>query len=297
MDLIICLIVSALLFILWLIVHNYAKPTVHISDRKGGHLWKNKTEKQTLFCNICELLLNAQGFSCGYCGVACDKTSCMKVADKKLKCKQQRERKEISAEEFSHLYVKGNLANSLCKKCNNEVEYYHEPGIHGTRCCWCHNSFHDACATNDLTCDFGKWKDFVIPPFAVKARRTRKDPTLHLSEILEIPQWKTWSPLIVIVNIKSGSSEAEEVATLFRSILNPIQVVSLTSRGPAEALEIVKLSPVSCRILVCGGDGSVAWVLNTIHQMKLDNKVSVAICPIGKSLFLMLFSHLVVNPS
>ena len=281
MDLIIIVIVSVLLFILWLFVNNYAKPTVHISDRKGGHLWKNKTEKQTLFCNICELLLNAQGFFCEYCGVACDKASCMKIADKKLKCKQQRERKEVTPDEFHHLFVKGNLTHSLCKKCNNEIQYFHEPGIHGTRCCWCQESFHDACATNDLTCDFGKYRDFVIPPFAVKARRTRKDPTLHLSEISEILQWTTWNPLIVIANVKSGSSEADEVASLFRGILNPIQIVSLTSRGPAEALEIVKLSPVKCRVLVCGGDGSVAWVLNTINQMKLDNKVSVAICPIG----------------
>lgn len=132
-----------------------------------------------------------------------------------------------------------------------------------------------------MSCDFGRYRDFVIPPFAVKACRTRKAPTLHLTEITPIPQWTSWCPLVVIANIKSGSSEAEEVASLFRGILNPIQIFTLSSRGPAEALEIVKLSPVKCRILVCGGDGSVAWTLNTIHEMQLVNKVSVAICPIG----------------
>lgn len=281
MELVVFIIALVFLFILWLIVHNYAKPIVYISDGKGRHLWKKKNEKQTFFCNICELLLTTQGFSCEYCGVACDKQSCMRIADKKLKCKQQRERKEVSAEESRHLFVKGNLLSAACNKCNEEIVDFHEPGIHGSRCCWCQKSFHDICATSDLTCDFGAYQEFVIPPFAVKACRTRKAPNLHLTEITAIPSWTKWNPLIVIANIKSGSSEAEEVASLFRQILNPIQIVSLSSRGPAEALEIVKLSPVHCRILVCGGDGSVAWVLNTIHEMKLDYKTSVAICPIG----------------
>lgn len=281
MDPLLLAVVLLLLYVLWLIVQDYAKPTVHISDSKAWrHSWKPKNNL-TYFCNICELLLTAQGFTCEYCGVSCDKPSCMKIADKKLKCKQQRERKELSADDVPHLFVKGNLIKSNCKKCNLEIESAHEPGIHGVRCCWCHESFHDQCATSDLVCDFGMYQEFVIPPFAVKACRTRHAPKLHLQEITPIPQWKNWSPLVVIVNIKSGSSEADEVATLFRRILNPIQIISLSFRGPAEALEIVKLSPVKCRILVAGGDGSIAWVLNTIHEMKLDDKCAVAICPIG----------------
>lgn len=280
MDSLTIALVLGLLFILWLLVHKYAKPTVHISDGKKRHLWKLKSDI-THFCNICELLLSGSGFVCDYCSVACDKTSCMKIADKKIKCKQQRERKEILPEEFPHLFIRGNVEQSICKKCKKDIKYYHEPGIHGTRCCWCHESFHDECATSDLICDFGSYREFVIPPFAVKANRTRNAPTLHLTEITPIPQWEKWEPLIVIANINSGSSEADEVAGMFRRILNPIQVVSLSSRGPAEALEIAKLSPVKCRVLVCGGDGSVAWVLNTIHDMKIDDKVSVAICPIG----------------
>lgn len=280
MEPLIILLVSILLIILWLVTHHYAKPTVNIIDGRKGHLWKLKNSL-TYYCNICEHLLNAQGYTCEYCGVSCDKHSCMRVADKKLKCKQQREKKEISAEEFRHLFIKGNLEDSKCRKCQTGIESVHEPGIHGTRCIWCHESFHDTCATSDLICNFGRYREFVIPPFAIKACRTRKAPTLHLKEITPIPQWSKWSPLIVIANIKSGSSEANEVAAMFRRILNPIQIVSLSSQGPAKALEIVKLCPVNCRVLVCGGDGSVSWVLNTIHEMKLDSKASVAICPIG----------------
>lgn len=281
MDLIIVLAFTIVLFILWLITHSFARPTVNINDQKHRHLWKHKKEEITLYCNICELLINAEGFACDYCNVACDKHSCMKIAEKKLKCKQQRERKEIPAESFEHLLSKGNLTNVVCKKCGFDIDSVHEPGIHGLKCCWCHESFHEQCVSSEQTCDFGKYREFVIPPFAVRARRTRNALRLHLTEITSIPEWADWSPLIVIANIKSGSSEAEEVVSLFRRVLNPIQIVSLSSHGPAEALEIVKLCPVKCRILVCGGDGSVAWVLNVMHEMNLDDKASVAICPIG----------------
>ena len=278
-NIIIAIIV--LLFVLWIFVHHYAKPTVQISDGKKYHSWKQKNG-ETHFCNICELLLNAsQSFICEFCSISCDKLTCMKTADKRIKCKQQRDRKVFTPEDVRHVFMKGNLVKSICKSCKTEIENIHEPGIHGSRCIWCQESFHDQCALSELVCDFGAYRDFVIPPFAVKANRTRNTPTLHLTRITPIPEWETWEPLIVIANIKSGSSEADEVASMFRQVLNPIQVVSLSSHGPAEALEIAKLSPVKCRVLVCGGDGSVAWVLNTINEMKLDEKVSVAICPIG----------------
>jgi diacylglycerol kinase (ATP) len=272
------------LIILWLFLHYYAKPTVHINDTKKRHLWKNKSDQfdeHILFCNICEHLLSASSFICEYCSVACDKIECTKIADKSLKCKQERERRELKISEVKHHYVKGNLLETVCHDCHQEIDGVHEVGVHGTKCCWCHRAFHDACAKSDLICDFGKLRDFTIPPVSVRATRTRSAPKLHLKEITPIPEWPNWEPLIVIANRSSGSNEADQIATLFRRILNPIQVVTLSHHGPAEAIEIVKLSPVKCRILVCGGDGSVAWTLNTISEMKLDDKVSVAICPQG----------------
>lgn len=284
MDLFVILLVLVILSICWFILHYYAKPIVPISDRKRRHLWKTNIsdfdKNVLLFCNVCENLLSSNfSFFCEYCSVACDKVECTKIADKSIRCKQQRDRNNSSGEQ-KHQYLKGNLFDTACTICSLEIKEVHDVGIHGIKCIWCHKSFHDSCAKPDLTCDFGHLKSVVIPPFCVKANRTKKAPNLHLTEITPVP-WDDWQPLIVIYNEASGSTEIHEIATIFRRLLNPIQVISLTSRGPAEALEIVNLCPVNCRLLVCGGDGSVAWCLNVIKDMNLDHKVTVAICPQG----------------
>lgn len=122
-----------------------------------------------------------------------------------------------------------------------------------------------------------------MPPFALKACRSKKAPNLHLKEITPIPddEWKDWCPLIVVANSSSGASEADEVVSVFKKLLNSIQVFYLSSRGPHEALVIAKLLPVKSRIVVCGGDGTVAWILNEVYAMGLDEKVSVSVLPIG----------------
>lgn len=225
--------------------------------------------------------MTVQSFICEYCSVAaCDKPDCSKIANKSLKCKQEREKKK-EGEVFKHLFVKGNLMDTICSICKFEIDGVHDVGIHGTKCCWCQFSFHDSCAKNDLSCEFGKLKDFIIPPYSIRATRTRAAPKLHLKEITPNPEWPNWEPLIVIANNTSGSNEADQIATLFRRVLNPLQVVILSHFGPREALEIVKLCPVKCRILVVGGDGSVSWTLNVINEMKLDDKISIAISPQG----------------
>ncbi|KAL7050330.1 hypothetical protein ACKWTF_004040 [Chironomus riparius] len=277
-------LILCMLVILWFILHYFAKPTVPISDRKKRHLWKTSLstfdKDVLLFCNICEHLTSQFSFFCEYCSVACDKIECTKIADQSIRCKQQRDRNNNNASSNKHLYLKGNLSDTVCSICKSEIDGVHDVGIHGTKCIWCFKSFHDSCAKNDLICDFGQLQNVIIPPFSVKACRTSNAPKLHLKEITPIPEWKNWEPLIVIYNEASGSND-HEIATLFRRLLNPIQVISLTHRGPTEALEIIKLCPVKCRLLVCGGDGSVAWCLNTIKEMNLDDKVSVAICPQG----------------
>lgn len=57
----------------------------------------------------------------------------------------------------------------------------------------------------------------------------------------------------------------------FRKYLNPVQVIDLSDRKPAAALQwCVLLAPKVIRILVAGGDGTISWVLTASHKLDLD---------------------------
>lgn len=48
------------------------------------------------------------------------------------------------------------------------------------------------------------------------------------------------------------------------------QVFDLSELPPSKALQLCTLLPPgSVRVLVCGGDGTVGWVLDAIDTMKL----------------------------
>lgn len=57
----------------------------------------------------------------------------------------------------------------------------------------------------------------------------------------------------------------------FRKYLNPIQVIDLADRKPTAALQwCFLLGEKKVRVLVGGGDGTVAWVLTSAHKLDLD---------------------------
>lgn len=57
---------------------------------------------------------------------------------------------------------------------------------------------------------------------------------------------------------------------MFRRLLNPAQVVDLSERDPVAALEWCRLLDKNpCNILVAGGDGTIAWLLNAIEKLHL----------------------------
>lgn len=75
---------------------------------------------------------------------------------------------------------------------------------------------------------------------------------------------------IFLANQKSGNNEGGEILSSFRRLLNPAQVIDLSEDDPESALEWCHLlGDVQYSILVAGGDGSIAWILDTIHKLNL----------------------------
>ena len=55
-----------------------------------------------------------------------------------------------------------------------------------------------------------------------------------------------------------------------RQNLNPLQVVDLHKTGPAPALKLFASVP-NVRILVCGGDGTVGWILQALDDLAQED--------------------------
>ncbi|XP_072290576.1 diacylglycerol kinase zeta-like isoform X1 [Eucyclogobius newberryi] len=104
----------------------------------------------------------------------------------------------------------------------------------------------------------GRWK-----PFLVK----------HLPSQL-------MKPLLVFVNPKSGGNQGSKIIQSFMWYLNPRQVFDLSKSGPTEGLELYA-KVQNLRILACGGDGTVGWILSVLDQLKIRPPPPVAILPLG----------------
>lgn len=103
-----------------------------------------------------------------------------------------------------------------------------------------------------------KWKHFIVKPIP--------------SQLMK--------PLLVFVNPKSGGNQGTKIIRSFLWYLNPRQVFDLTQGGPREGLEMYRKVP-NLRILVCGGDGTVGWILSVLDELQLNPQPAVAVLPLG----------------
>uniref|UniRef100_A0A672P4Y9 Diacylglycerol kinase n=1 Tax=Sinocyclocheilus grahami TaxID=75366 RepID=A0A672P4Y9_SINGR len=107
--------------------------------------------------------------------------------------------------------------------------------------------------------------------------------SLVIPEIMQSKLAKGSCPLLVFVNPKSGGLKGREILYSFRKLLNPHQVFELTSGGPLPGLHTFRDVP-HFRILVCGGDGTVGWVLGVLESIR--HKITcpepaISIIPLG----------------
>ena len=88
-------------------------------------------------------------------------------------------------------------------------------------------------------------------------------------------------PLLVFVNSRSGGQLGGYLFNQLAKNLNPLQVVDLYKTDPKVALrQFCDLPRV--RVLVCGGDGTAAWILQSLEELQeVDPKPPVGILPLG----------------
>lgn len=97
--------------------------------------------------------------------------------------------------------------------------------------------------------------------------------------VVDLPQ--DARPLLVFINTKSGAQYGPSLQRRLNMLLNPVQVFELTSsQGPEAGLKLFS-NVQYFKVLVCGGDGTVAWVLDAIEKNNFESPPPVAILPLG----------------
>lgn len=97
--------------------------------------------------------------------------------------------------------------------------------------------------------------------------------------LVDLPQ--DARPLLVFINTKSGAQNGPALRRRLNMLLNPVQVFELgQSQGPEAGLELFS-NLHYFRVLVCGGDGTVAWVLDAIERLNFESPPPVAVLPLG----------------
>uniref|UniRef100_F2Z490 diacylglycerol kinase (ATP) n=1 Tax=Mus musculus TaxID=10090 RepID=F2Z490_MOUSE len=283
-----CSVLLPVFITLWCSLQR-SRRQLHRRDifRKSKHCWRDTDLfSHPTYCCVCAQHI-LQGAFCDCCGLRVDE-GCLKKVDKRFPCKEIMLKNDKAADAMPHHWIRGNVPLcSYCVFCRQQCGS--QPKLCDYRCIWCQKTVHDECMRGSLRsekCDFGEFRNLIIPPsYLTSINQMRKDKNTNY-EGLASKFGKQWTPLIILANSRSGTNMGEGLLGEFKILLNPVQVFDVTKTPPIKALQLCTLLPYySVRVLVCGGDGTVGWVLDAIDEMKIKGQEKyipeVAVLPLG----------------
>uniref|UniRef100_A0A8C6DS74 Diacylglycerol kinase n=1 Tax=Moschus moschiferus TaxID=68415 RepID=A0A8C6DS74_MOSMO len=260
---------------------EHFEPTQYSMDHfSGTHNWYACSHARPTYCNVCREALSgvtSHGLSCEVCKFKAHKRCAVRATSNCKWTTLASIGKDIIEDEdgiaMPHQWLEGNLpVSAKCTVCDKTCGSVLR--LQDWRCLWCKAMVHTACKDSLVTkCPLGLCKVSVIPPTA-------------LNSIDSDGFWKATcppsctSPLLVFVNSKSGDNQGVKFLRRFKQLLNPAQVFDLMNGGPHLGLRLFQKFD-TFRILVCGGDGSVGWVLSEIDSLSLHKQCQLGVLPLG----------------
>ncbi|XP_066989489.1 diacylglycerol kinase 1 isoform X2 [Macrobrachium rosenbergii] len=266
----------------------------------GNHVWRLKHFSKPAYCNLCLNMLmglGKKGLSCVFCKYTVHER-CVQRAP--ASCIATYVKSKRTSHSMLHHWVEGNCPGK-CTRCKKTIKSYN--GITGLHCRWCHLRLHNRCASQvKPECTFGEHRIHVLPPTAIcpiildrQRSITKEKKDLHRSEStpgglsegtvsspmsFQITPLPGTRPLAVFVNPKSGGRQGARILRKFQYLLNPRQVYNLAKDGPMPGLQLFKDVP-NVRVIVCGGDGTIGWILEQMDKIQWTESPCIGIIPLG----------------
>ncbi|XP_058478583.1 diacylglycerol kinase zeta-like isoform X4 [Solea solea] len=211
-----------------------------------------------------------------------------------------------------HHWVHRRRQDGKCRQCGKGFQQkfsFHSKEIVAISCSWCKQAYHNKVSCFMLqqieeACPIGPHAALIVPPTWIirirrhqssmksskKKKRTSFKRKSSKKGAEEGRQWRPFiirpipsplmKPLLVFVNPKSGGNQGTKILQSFMWYLNPRQVFDLSQGGPKEGLELYR-KVHNLRILACGGDGTVGWILSCLDELALNPQPPVAVLPLG----------------
>uniref|UniRef100_A0A8C7EVA0 Diacylglycerol kinase n=1 Tax=Neovison vison TaxID=452646 RepID=A0A8C7EVA0_NEOVI len=230
------------------------------SKGDGRHAWTMKHFKKPTYCNFCHIMLmgvRKQGLCCVYCKYTVHERCVSKNIPGCVKTYSKTKR---GGEVMQHAWVEGN-SSVKCDRCHKSIKCYQS--VTARHCVWCRMTFHRKCELSTL-CDGGELRDHILLPTSIcpvtRDRQGGKSDGSVSAKTELVTQYKIiptpgTHPLLVLVNPKSGGRQGERL-NFFRDTPD-------------------------FRVLACGGDGTVGWILDCIDKANFAKHPPVAVLPLG----------------
>jgi len=88
------------------------------------------------------------------------------------------------------------------------------------------------------------------------------------------------NPLLVFINKKSGGRVGSTLLECLKPVFSSAEVCDLSKHSASEFLKLYS-NCTNLRILICGGDGTVGWVMDEVKKVNLNTKYTYGIIPLG----------------
>ncbi|XP_073331521.1 diacylglycerol kinase eta isoform X2 [Pagrus major] len=231
---------------------TYEASQFNMEHFSGMHNWYACSHARPTFCNVCREALpgvTSHGLSCEVCKFKAHKRCAVRSTNNCKWTTLASIGNDIIEDEegvfMPHQWLEGNLpVSAKCVVCDKNCGSVRR--LQDWRCLWCKAIVHNSCKEQ-----MGK---------ATSASCA--------------------SPLLVLCNSKSGDNQGVKFLRKFKQLLNPAQVFDLMNGGPELGLRLFQKF-VTFRILVCGGDGSVGWVLSELDKLNLHKQCQLGVLPLG----------------